>query len=428
MRIKNELHWFRVEPLVYKVGVESQITICANDPKHSFEEEQLYRVEIRPLTRYGNAKASGGPIDAKGKDGKLIFDYTFDKEEEYYLRIFRQEEDKRMVQLSVYALREDLYQRRPLRGDLHIHSCRSDGRESPAVVAANYRSAGFDFIALTDHHRFAPSLEMIEAFAGCKIGMTMMTGEEVHSPDNFVHILNVGGAYSVNDIFANDKEAYYNEVADIASSLDFVPEVYKFAYAACVWVSGKIRQSGGIAIFAHPHWMRDVYNVPDELTEALFNNNVFDAFELIGGFNLLDNNIQIALYNEMRSKGLKIPIVGSSDSHTTINNPAVFNARYTVVFAKDNSPAAIKEAILDGWSLAYEEFYPSDYYMGHGSYRLCMYGKFLRENYFPIMSVFGAEEGLLMREHICGDEGARDRLNQLTKRTENYYKKMFGKS
>jgi len=429
MKIKNELHWYRVEPQVYRTGVISEVTIIANDPRFDFTDEAPYKVEVWSLTRHGHLGVCENPVFVSAKDKKLVFCYRFDKEEEYYIRIFRHDETQRLVQLSVYALDEDLFARRPLRGDLHVHSCRSDGKESPAVVAANYRAAGFDFISLTDHRRFAPSLEMIEAFSDCKLGMTLLTGEEIHSPDNFVHVVNVGSRYSINDIYLNDPDTYRREVEEILKTIntDFLPEAYRFAYAACIWVVKKVREAGGIAIFPHPHWMKNVYNVPDELTEALLMNGVFDVFELIGGFNLLDNNIQIALYNELRARGLRIPIVGSSDSHTTLSNPEVFDARYTVVFALDNSPESIKEAILNGWSIAFEEFYPSNYYMLHGEYRLCLYGKFLRENYFPVTAALCAEEGLLMRQYITGAEGAKEQLEALAGRTEKFYRLMFKK-
>ncbi|MFL5975657.1 MAG: PHP domain-containing protein, partial [Solirubrobacterales bacterium] len=37
------------------------------------------------------------------------------------------------------------------RGNLHCHSNRSDGHWAPERVAAAYRDAGYDFIALSDH-------------------------------------------------------------------------------------------------------------------------------------------------------------------------------------------------------------------------------------------------------------------------------------
>lgn len=39
------------------------------------------------------------------------------------------------------------------RGNLHTHSNLSDGALPPAAVAATYRNAGYDFVAVTDHHQ-----------------------------------------------------------------------------------------------------------------------------------------------------------------------------------------------------------------------------------------------------------------------------------
>ena len=43
-----------------------------------------------------------------------------------------------------------------LKGNLHTHTTRSDGRQEPAVVAERYASAGWDFLALTDHDQHTP--------------------------------------------------------------------------------------------------------------------------------------------------------------------------------------------------------------------------------------------------------------------------------
>ena len=60
----------------------------------------------------------------------------------------------------VYAVNDDLFGKRAYKGDLHSHSVYSDGSEHYTEVAANYRSSGFDFMALTDHYRRFPSLLM----------------------------------------------------------------------------------------------------------------------------------------------------------------------------------------------------------------------------------------------------------------------------
>ena len=38
-----------------------------------------------------------------------------------------------------------------LRGNLHMHTTRSDGRVSVEEAIARYERAGYDFIAVTDH-------------------------------------------------------------------------------------------------------------------------------------------------------------------------------------------------------------------------------------------------------------------------------------
>ncbi|MEG2076134.1 MAG: hypothetical protein RRY34_06490, partial [Victivallaceae bacterium] len=69
--------------------------------------------------------------------------------------------------------------------------------EAPIYVAARYREAGFDFMAVTDHHRYAPSLEAINFWQNKPIELKLFPGEEVHAPGNPVHIINFGSKFSV---------------------------------------------------------------------------------------------------------------------------------------------------------------------------------------------------------------------------------------
>ena len=56
-----------------------------------------------------------------------------------------------MACFRVYAVEEDLAELRAFKGDTHLHSNRSDGEGTPFEVACQYRAAGYDFIAITDH-------------------------------------------------------------------------------------------------------------------------------------------------------------------------------------------------------------------------------------------------------------------------------------
>jgi hypothetical protein len=78
-----------------------------------------------------------------------------------------------------------------------MHTCRSDGKEDPATVTANYRGHGYDFLAITDHWRYYPSLEAMQTWKDLS-DFNLIPGEEVHLPLTKVHYVNIGGSYSVN--------------------------------------------------------------------------------------------------------------------------------------------------------------------------------------------------------------------------------------
>ncbi|MFC6422704.1 PHP domain-containing protein [Ornithinimicrobium tianjinense] len=61
--------------------------------------------------------------------------------------------------------------------DLHTHSLRSDGRETPAEVVAAAAAAGVDVIALTDHDVYSGWAEA--DVAGTRLGVTVVPGVEV---------------------------------------------------------------------------------------------------------------------------------------------------------------------------------------------------------------------------------------------------------
>ena len=69
-------------------------------------------------------------------------------------------------------------------------------------MAAACREKGFDFMALTDHGKFEPSLELRRQFAAMpELAMELYAGEEIHLPWHQAHILNIGGRASVNEAF-----------------------------------------------------------------------------------------------------------------------------------------------------------------------------------------------------------------------------------
>jgi hypothetical protein len=292
------------------------------------------------------------------------------------------------------------------------------------VLAANYRKAGFDFMAVTDHGQWLPSDEAISAWAGLPIDIRLFHGEEVHTPGNHIHIVNFGGGISVNDLSA-DEARYTREVGEILRSLPALPEgVDAFEYAACLWSAAKIREGGGMGIFCHPHWIADVYHVPDAMSWHILRTMPLDAFELLGGQTVPENNMQLAMYTEARAQGLSIPIVASSDSHGTVNADW-FNWVSTVVFAGSCTLPDIIDAVKNGYSAALEH-YPNEHPRAHGAYRMAGYAMFLLREYLPLHDELCFEEGRAMKDYLCGDADAIGMLELTHGRTQKLLDRCFG--
>lgn len=343
--MRAESTYFDVSPKIIPVGRESVISIRPMFDHCRFREGITYQVALLPAEGYPNqtswidSENQVGPIpnvyalfsqynsnlwknvpkhQVQPVSGKISVPYTFLSEQEYVL-ILEQVKDGQatfVAEFRVYALDADLFELRPFKGDTHNHTCHSDGIESPAFVAGSSRRIGLDFMAVTDHGKYAPSLEAIEAFKSIDTDMRIYPGEEVHPPGNPVHIVNFGGTFSVNDLFRD--EAYLAEVKALEKTLPGLPDgVDKYTYASCVWCFDKIRKARGLGVFCHPYWMNfHRCDVPGCLTDLLFENQPYDALELIGGYfrhETESNTLQVARYHEERANGKHIPIAGASD-------------------------------------------------------------------------------------------------------------------
>lgn len=426
--MNRALYYFDVSPRIVRAGQETEITIRPLGGL-SFDPQAVYTLEFLPFDESREPAYDYDTVKAQPSDGCLCFSYAFTGEQEYIIRVFQPGKavapENAWVNFRVYALEGDLYERYPFRGDLHAHSTASDGSEATEIVAANYRRAGFDFFAQTDHHLFWPSVRCEAYYADKPVDLHIMRGEEVHSPNNHVHIINAGGRASVNEMFEKDPQGYDREVKALMAELAMPEGVNAYEYAACIWVFRRIKENGGLAIFAHPHWMADVYHVPQRLTDALFASREFDAFELLGGHELHSNNLQTAYYFEAREKGMAYPGVGSSDSHGTVDG-MWFTWMSTVVFAQKNDTESIQKAIRGGYCAAVER-YPGEEPRVYGAYRLVKFARFLLAEYFPLHDDLCFEEGRLMREMFLGDGQAQQALAQFQGRTLALLKKYYGK-
>lgn len=353
-------------------------------------------------------------FDAHEDAGHLWVEMPFPGEQEHVLLIeeIRGDERRTVGTFRVYSAADDLYGRRPYKGDFHLHSSCSDGVEPPAYVAAACRRIGLDFMAVTDHHRYAPSLEAMAAYASVPIDLAIFPGEEVHPPDNPVHIINFGGRFSINERFS-EKSRYLSEVSEQERKLGPCPDgVSPYHYASVVWCFDRIREAGGLGVFCHPYWFTSHRYTPSgALTSHLFDTRPFDAFELIGGFHRYEddsNTLQVARYHEERAKGRAIPIVGASDSHGC-ERGTLFGWYYTLLFSESLDLPAIVDSVKTLFSVAVESL-PGQKIHVHGPFRLVKFALFLLREVFPAHDALCAMEGAAMLDYLAGHPGAAERL------------------
>ena len=427
----KQVHYdYDIFPLVFPKGDATEITVKPLGIHAAFPEVcrvMVMRVDSGSPSYEFNAWNHADYEVSPCADGCIRFTYTAQAEGELIVRVFKG--DQRLIQFSLYALDDDLACRIPLRGDLHMHTCRSDGREDPAIVCANYRKRGYDFIVVTDHGRYYPSLDAMAAYADTEIPLNILPGEEVHLPGQEVHIVNAGGLFSVNGLLESmanyketngalnrrrfdasvlppdivSKEQFDSEIEAIKSSLTDCPaNVNKHWYAVCLWAFDKIRLADGLGVFPHPYWLSDMWQLPEAFTLYMLKNHPFDAFEVLGGENYYEHNgFQTAVYYDEYREGRIHPIVGSTDSHGSTEHNRNCDICSTIVFAHVNERKDIIESIKARYSVAVDTI--SKEYRLVGEHRFQKYACFLMENFYPIHDRQTAIDGEIMRQYYVGD-------------------------
>ena len=360
----------------------------------------------------------------------LVIKAFFSGEQEFNIVILEKNDAAVVVKKScfhLYSLKEDLYKLRPYRGNFHIHTNCSDGREEPRYVAARFRQMGMDFCAISDHRKYEPSVDAKEYWQKRNPDFKLYPGEEVHSPDNPVHIVNFGGRYSINKLSFENEELYRSQVAEIRKTLPAsLSEKSAFAVAASDWVFEQIKKAEGLAVFCHPYWYTEQYVIQEEITSEIFKRRKFDAFELLSGMfkhQSQSNNHQIVRYYEECAKGNCFPVVGLDDSHGTDrfeveenkvgSLPRDLAGWYsTLVFAPSAELADLHAGIRQGFSAAVEKIEGGQLRV-YSNFRLTKYATFLMKWYFPMHDTLCADEGALMLRILAGDAKAQEALNAL---------------
>lgn len=438
--MNKQIFNYSIYPSIVKANQETTITIHPLGENTAFTPNVTYTVEIRGVETFCSDYAHL-PVAVyrvmPNSDGELEITHFFSGEQKHAITLKRPQEDldatpyKNITHrsrrhenadalLQVYSLDSDLYGMRCFKGEVHCHTYESDGIQDVRHTVGNYRTAGYDFMAITDHYISMPSEKAKKIFDTAPVDMTLLLGEECHVPTEQIHAVYIGGSESVNAYFRDHADAAEQEMLAIEAQLNLPVHINRRDYAWRVWIARKAQEFGGIAILTHPHWIWfDTYFMASAITQQLLADEVYDALDITDE----EADTTVALWAETQAQGHRIPVVGCTDSHyTDANNPhRPARGGYTLVFAPDRSEHSLLDAIRNNRSLAVNA--TGDPARIQGPYRLVKFARFLLDNYYPIYQRLCHNQGVILSEYSTESNPLLAMLND---RSEAFAHAFFG--
>jgi len=184
-----------------------------------------------------------------------------------------------------------------LKGQLHCHTTNSDGLSTPSELANAYKTAGFDFLTITDHDFVTPDPEVA--------GITWI-GSGVEET-NQKHI-------TAFDIDTQSTSALPQEIIEYH------------------------RNNNKMCCFAHPY-NENYYNLSEDELKSYYDFNFIEIYNSILGDNGADH------WDVILSQGRKVFGLAVDDCH---NIGIQFNKGWVVVHTDTNSKTAILESLRNG--------------------------------------------------------------------------------
>jgi hypothetical protein len=207
------------------------------------------------------------------------------------------------------------------RGNLHCHSDRSDGMRPPAEVAAAYREAGYDFLALSDHFEERWGFSVTDTRELRTSDFTTLLAAELSS-----------GPWSA-------RGTYW--VSAVGIPLDLAPPPAGDLAGAI----GLAREAGAFVVLLHPR----LNNLSVEATATLPGFEAIDAVE-IHNHNTARTNADKAdgsyMVDGLLERGRRVLIGAGDDAH--FEYPGDRFGAWVEVWAPELDPDALLAALRSG--------------------------------------------------------------------------------
>lgn len=188
--------------------------------------------------------------------------------------------------------------RKLLKGALHVHTTRSDGKDTPEDALNVFAANNYDFVALTDHNiynteNFAPSTDLL-IIPGMERDINY--ADNIWPVKHNYHIVCLGGTKERGNGYYHDMRVKGAEiVANQSEAQAYIDDM---------------RSNGNIVFIAHPQWSGTAPNELDQL-EGVFGMEVWNS----GCATLLDMDSNAYHWDDMLGTGKGWFGLATDDSH-----------------------------------------------------------------------------------------------------------------
>jgi hypothetical protein len=227
----------------------------------------------------------------------------------------------------------DIGEYKTLKCDFHMHSVFSDGNVWPTIRVEEAWREGLDVIALTEHIEYQPHKQYVDT--------------------------NHNDAFNVVEPMAKSFDILVIRGSEITRSMPpghtnaiFLTDCNALDHANYIDAFKAAKAQGAFIFWNHPDWARQQ---PDTTLwwkehEELYNNGMLHGIEVANG-----NTYSPVAHRLCIEK--KMTLLGTSDIHNPIGMDYDFakgeHRPVTLVFAKDKTKDAIKEALFDRRTVVY---------------------------------------------------------------------------
>ena len=247
------------------------------------------------------------------------------------------------------------------KGDFHIHTSYSDGRVNPAGRVVEAWLDGLDVIAITDHYESRKGeqrfMKVIAPYFDGKEPLKYQSASKakrVKADFNAIHQEAVDQLESSGYPMLLIKGCEMARGAQTHGHFNalFIQDINGLYDADLEVALRRVKEQGGIVVHNHPAWRRDTSD-KTEFHEKVYSEGLVDGVEVVNGYAFYPHIVR-------RCIDEKLTMFGDTDEHamTCHRFGQVGNYRtMTIIFAKELTEKAIKDAILKHRTIAYSGGY-----------------------------------------------------------------------